>query len=84
MDKLGKYWGTDLSKPVYQKKATLDAFYQDVTYLDLMINERASVGLNYQESLAWAQEKIDLVGVNGLTPVEIRVATENGLISGEV
>lgn len=84
MELLGKYWGDDLSKPDYQKQSVLDEFYQDVTLIDIMFDLRYTFGLTYQQCLDWAQEKIDLAGIIGLTPAEIRVATQHGLIIGEI
>jgi hypothetical protein len=84
MEKLGKYWGEDDTKASYQKQTVLDNFYEDVTYLDIIMDCQLFLNLTYAECLAWAQEKIDLVGESGLTPVEIRVANEHGLILGGV
>lgn len=81
MDKLGKYWGTNGDvKPAFVKAPTLDKDYKECTYLDLMLTADELLGLPYEECKAWAQQKIDAVGVYNLKDYEVNVAKRHGLL----
>jgi hypothetical protein len=80
MDKFGKYWGTDSTKPAHIRSAVLDEFYEDITYVDLIIKSYIEFNVSIENTKAWALEKINLVGVENLTDIEIEAATRHGLI----
>ena len=84
MDKFGKHWGEDSTKPAHVRAEILEEYYEDITFVDLMLRSYKELSISYLVAKAWAQERVDLVGIEGLNPMEYAAAIEHGLIIGGV